>query len=294
MDTSLDLNAHLPATQGTKRGSDIDLDANNSDPTWVHNLGHADKEVWQETENHSPAQNKNYEKHIEMIYPPQSKRRVSDNSKWLDDDEPLMRAWSQDPLFTFSELSQGDSQINNQSNSTAKDTSLSESCFFNGLRSKEAWGVAATTSTQKHIYSSPLNSDKENTKLAPFKSAIKHLNSNLRCAHPSSPPKYIPVHQQKKEESQFTRTKLRSSPMKRSHPWKAGDEDSLAMLFTQDSEGCTVIAHGSVRGRSPLKDQSNIHAGMSVTSAHKSLLEEEEEDEILFTQDSQGNLVIKH
>lgn len=238
-----------------------------------------------------------------MILSPQSKRRVFANSSLLDDDEPRLRAWSQDPLFTFSDYSPGESNLKEQNNSTVKDISHSEFQFFNSFQSEEAWGahldVAATTSTQKslkHINSSLLDDDKENAKFAPFKSPNKHRTSNLKCAHSPSPQKYIPVHPQEKapkEESQLTWTKPRSSPVKRTQlPCKAEDEDSLAMLFTQDSEGFRVIAHRGTRGRSPLKDHSNINTGMSEMSACKSLPEEEEE--MLFTQDSQGNVVIKH
>uniref|UniRef100_A0A669D182 Uncharacterized protein n=1 Tax=Oreochromis niloticus TaxID=8128 RepID=A0A669D182_ORENI len=102
-----------------------------------------------------------------------------------------------------------------------------------------------------------------------------------------------------KEESsafQIKRTKLISSPLKRRMPQQRSrelDEDSLATLFTQDSEGFRVIAHRGLDTRSPLKDQSNV--SMGVVSAYKFLPEEEEEDEeMLFTQDSQGNVVIKH
>lgn len=223
-----------------------------------------------------------------MIASPQSKRRVFANSSLLDDDEPRLRAWSQDPLFTFSEYSPGESNLKEQNNSTVKDISHSESQFFNSFQSEEAWGAHLDVA----------DDDKENAKFAPFKSPNKHRTSNLKRAHSPSPPKYIPVHPQEKaptEESQLTWTKPRSSPVKRTQlSCKAEDEDSLAMLFTQDSEGFRVIAHGGTRGRSPLKDHSNVNAGMSRMSACKSLPEEEEEEEMLFTQDSQGNVVIKH
>lgn len=299
------LNSHSPATRGTKRSRDIDLEVNSSEPARVHNLGGEtvnEEDFWQEqTENHKPAPNKNYE---EMIHSPQSKRRVFANSSLLDDDESRLRAWSQDPLFTFSDYSQGESTLKEQNNSTVKDICHSESQFFNSLQSEEAWGVhldaAATTSTQKslkHINSSPLDDDKENANFAPFKSPKKHRTSNPKVAPTHPLPKYIPEHPQKKapkEESQLAWIKPSSSPVKRTQlSCKAEDEDSLAMLFTQDSEGFRVIAHGGTRGRSPLKDHSNFNAGvMSRMRARKSLPEEEEE--MLFTQDSQGNVVIKH
>lgn len=296
------LNSHSPATRGTKRSRDIDLEVNSSEPARVHNLGSKtvnEEEFWQEqTENHKPAPNKNDE---EMIHSPQSKRRVFANSSLLDDDECRLRAWSQDPLFTFSDYSQGESTLKEQNNSTEKD--ICHSQFFYSLQSEEAWGVhldaAATTSTQeslKHINSSPLDDDKENANIAPFKSPNKHRTSNPKVAHTPPLPKYIPEHPQKKapiEESQLVWIKPSSSPVKRTQlSCKAEDEDSLAMLFTQDSEGFRVIAHGGTRGRSPLKDHSNINAGVSRVRARKSLPEEEEE--MLFTQDSQGNVVIRH
>lgn len=293
-------NAHSPATRGTKRSCEDDEEANNSEYAWFHNLDrkNVEPEVWQEqTENRTPAPNRNTDNQLEFIQSPQSKRRVSVNSLLLDDNDRL-GAWSQDPLFTFSEYSQAESNPIEQNNSTAKDLSPSESCFFNS-QSEEQWDVhldvAAKTSTQKslkHSYSSLPDDDKEN-KFALFTSPNKHLtySSYRKCTAPPSPTKYVSAHPQGKVESQFTRPKPRSSPIKRAHlSCKVVDEDSLSMLFTQDSEGFRVIAHGNTPGRDPLKDQSNTNAGMSRMSAHKSMLEEE----MLFTQDSQGNLVIKH
>ncbi|XP_073677555.1 uncharacterized protein [Garra rufa] len=73
--------------------------------------------------------------------------------------------------------------------------------------------------------------------------------------------------------------------------------ETLATLFTQDSEGFCVIAHRDQHLRSPLKDQSNLSVGKDYensTSASCLEKEEESEPEMLFTQDSEGNLVIKH
>lgn len=277
--------AHSPATRGTKRRREIDLETKNCEPAWLHILeGKSvdEAEVWQEkTGNPTRAHDRN----LKMIQSPQSKQRFPINFLLLDENEPPLRAWSQDPLFTFSECSQGEPYLKEQNNFTEKDLSPSE-----------AWCVhldgAATTSTQKslkHSYSSPL--DDEENKFAPFSSPNKHstYSSYRKCA----PTQHIPVHPQKMVDSQFTRPKPRSSPIKRTHlSCKVVDEDSLAMLFTQDSEGFRVMAHRSTKERSPLKDQSNINPGMSRMSSRKSLLEEEEE--MLFTQDSQRNLVIKH
>uniref|UniRef100_A0A3P9NMM5 Aurora kinase A and ninein interacting protein n=1 Tax=Poecilia reticulata TaxID=8081 RepID=A0A3P9NMM5_POERE len=86
----------------------------------------------------------------------------------------------------------------------------------------------------------------------------------------------------------------RGSPLKKRQKCKEADEDSLATLFTQDSEGFRVIAHRGLQTRSPLKDQSNLSTGL--VRSYKPIEEEEvdEDDEMLFTQDSQGNMVIKH
>lgn len=77
------------------------------------------------------------------------------------------------------------------------------------------------------------------------------------------------------------------SPKKRASAETAGE--TLAALFTQDSEGFCVIAH---RDQQPLKDKhySNTLSDAPVVTEE----EEEEEEEMLFTQDSEGNMVIKH
>lgn len=85
---------------------------------------------------------------------------------------------------------------------------------------------------------------------------------------------------------------------------KSGDEvsgtemagDSHARLFTQDSEGFCVIAH---RDQNPRKDHSlSMEKDCWNSASGKSLDKEDEESdldsEMLFTQDSEGNMVIKH
>nr|XP_015213223.1 PREDICTED: aurora kinase A and ninein-interacting protein [Lepisosteus oculatus]XP_015213225.1 PREDICTED: aurora kinase A and ninein-interacting protein [Lepisosteus oculatus] len=80
-----------------------------------------------------------------------------------------------------------------------------------------------------------------------------------------------------------------------------------AMLFTQDSQGNRVIAHrGCPRrmGRSPLKDRTSwtqrgweSPAKISrpwLREDSRSSLDSDSEAELLFTQDSEGNMVIKH
>ncbi|XP_061616400.1 aurora kinase A- and ninein-interacting protein [Phyllopteryx taeniolatus] len=66
------------------------------------------------------------------------------------------------------------------------------------------------------------------------------------------------------------------------------DEDSLARMFTQDSDGFRVIAHRF--RRSPLKNRNDVITSATMKPA-KTLFDVED---ALFTQDSQGNVVIKH
>lgn len=122
---------------------------------------------------------------------------------------------------------------------------------------------------------------------------------------PASPIKNVPT-------SPFKR-QLISSPAKcrlkekyTFSPKKSGKElantviagETLATLFTQDSEGFCVIAHRDQHSRSPLKDQNNLCVGNdygnSPSAASLEKAEEESEPEMLFTQDSEGNMVIKH
>ncbi|XP_016136938.1 uncharacterized protein [Sinocyclocheilus grahami] len=76
--------------------------------------------------------------------------------------------------------------------------------------------------------------------------------------------------------------------------------ETFATLFTQDSEGFCVIAHRDKHLRSPLRDQSNLSVGKdygnspSAASLGKEEEESDLEPEMLFTQDSEGNMVIKH
>ncbi|XP_061677114.1 aurora kinase A- and ninein-interacting protein [Syngnathoides biaculeatus] len=77
-----------------------------------------------------------------------------------------------------------------------------------------------------------------------------------------------------------------SPPKKR--PRQRDREDSLAPMFTQDSDGFRVIAHRF--RRSPLKKRDGVNTCAKSKPA-KTLFDAED---ALFTQDSQGNLVIKH
>lgn len=312
------LTAPTSVPSGTKRGREIDPDLHSSevgvDPEWKsENV--SDAAVWQE----HAARHEFEEEQFEEINPPQCKRRLTATSSLAGDSQPLPQAWSQDPLFTYSQYSEGELYPTNQKNTTAKNFSDSEPSFFNSLHSEEAFGVhmdvEIRTSTQKsfkHFNSSQVDDEKENSRFASCKSPSKHSilshieplsNHNSTEPKTASPRKHIQMQPWRKadkedcHDSQFKWIKHSSSAVKKSAPQQsctAVDEDSLAMLFTQDSEGFRVIAHRGLQARSPLKDQSNIIPGMTRTHAYKSLVEEDEEDEMLFTQDSQGNLVIKH
>ena len=295
----------------TKRRREIDLDFGNTEPGVDHeweSKNVPEEAVYQEqTASHTPSQ-KMYcefeEEQFKEIHPPQSKRRLTVTSCLPFDSQPLPQAWSQDPLFTCSQYSE--------------DINDSEPSFLNSLQSEDAFGihvdVEARTSTQKSFkhFHSPQGDEKENSSFLSSKLPRKHSTlpqteplSNHKWAKPKtpSPRKHIPVHLWKKadknddHDSQFKWTRPSYSPLKKREPqpsYTAPDEDSLAVLFTQDSEGFRVIAHRGLQSRSPLKDQSNISTGTVRASAYKALVEEEEEDEMLFTHDSQGNLVIKH
>lgn len=295
-----------------------------ADHEWEsENVTEPEAAVWQERAvSHTSSQNmccELEEDQFEDINPPQSKRRLTATSSLAGDSQPVPQAWSQDPLLTCSQYSDGGFYATDQKNTTAKNFSDSEPSFLNSLQSEEAFGIRmeaeGKTSTQKsfkHFHSSQMDDEKENSRFLSSKSPskrsallhIEHL-SNHKWTEPktASPRKHFPVRPWKKadkeesQDSQFKWTKPSRSPLKKQAPQqscRAVDEDSLAMLFTQDSEGFRVIAHRGLQARSPLKDQSNMSNVTARTRAYKSLVEEDEEDEMLFTQDSQGNLVIKH
>lgn len=88
-------------------------------------------------------------------------------------------------------------------------------------------------------------------------------------------------------------------------PKKSGKEltetvgETFATLFTQDSEDFCVIAHREQHLRSILRDQSNLSVGQDYGNSPSAAAFEKEEEsdlepEMLFTQDSEGNMVIKH
>ncbi|XP_029299800.1 uncharacterized protein aunip [Cottoperca gobio] len=314
------LTAPTPVVSGTKRRRKIDLemfDLYNCEPGV--DSGWKSENESEEVESQTPSQNMYCEfedDQLEEINPPQSKRRLTAASSWTGDSQPLPQAWSQDPLLTFSQYSEDEFYPTNKKNTTAKNLSNSEPSFL--LQSEDSSDiqidVGDRTSTQKSLkpfHSRQMDDEKENSTFVSSKSLRKHSTlshieplSNHKWTEPrsASPQKHIPVQLLKKAdneeilESQFKWTKPSSSPLKKraTQPFcREVGEDSLAMLFTQDSEGFRVIAHRGLQARSPLKDQSNKSSALVRTSAYKSLVEEEEE-EMLFTQDSQGNMVIKH
>uniref|UniRef100_A0A4W4GAB0 Uncharacterized protein n=1 Tax=Electrophorus electricus TaxID=8005 RepID=A0A4W4GAB0_ELEEL len=133
---------------------------------------------------------------------------------------------------------------------------------------------------------------------APVKTMDKE---NSRSTSPLQHVKHLPLKQQfspspAKLFSDF-KVKYCRSP-KKSVKESLGDEgDSLAMLFTQDSEGFRVIANRSKWVRCPLKDCTNSTEGIDYSDIPKPMEREENTDlepEMLFTKDSQGNMVIKH
>lgn len=306
--------APTSVASGTKRKHEMDIDSHDSEPGMAHDgrSENVPEEVWQEqTTHHTHSQSKCCE--LEETNPPRSKRRLSTASSLQYDSQPLPQAWSQDPLFTYSQYSDDEFCLNNLKNISSTDLSGSEPCHSNSLKSEmdycDRMYLESKTSTQiyKNSDSSEEQSDKENSifssSLSPSKNSIllpiEHF-SNPKWTEPKSAShlKHIPANLWNKTDkhesfdSQCKWPKPNISPIKKSQlSCKSVDEGSLSMMFTQDSEGFQVIAHRCLPARTPLKDQSNIITGTARTTAYKSVVEE---DEMLFTQDSQGNLVISH
>lgn len=257
------------------------------------------------------------EEQFQEINPPERKRRLIEPSSLPDDSQPVPLASSQDPLITYSQDSNVESNPTNQKYTTAKDLNDCETSSLNSVQSEEAFvfrmDMEGRTSTQKPFELSQRDDEKENGRSWSSFSPSKHplfsqprtlTNRTWTEPEPESPLKHIQEHLWEKADtedithSQAKWAKPRSSPLKKRATQRQVievDEDSLAMLFTQDTEGFRVIAHRGRQVRSPLKDQSNLHTGTTGrSSAHKCLVEEDEDEEILLTQDSQGYMVIKH
>ncbi|XP_007245810.3 aurora kinase A and ninein-interacting protein [Astyanax mexicanus] len=137
-----------------------------------------------------------------------------------------------------------------------------------------------------HTQWSPVKrKDKENCR----PTSPKHTTacSPLKILTTSSPAKSI-----------FQKARRNQSPKKSIKESLESEQDSIAMLFTQDSEGFRVIANRSKQTRCPLKDRTNSTENRENWNlpSGKSLETEDSdsEPEMLFTQDSQGNMVIKH
>lgn len=263
--------------------------------------------VWQEpTGDPSPSQSEQCEEESEICVP-QRKRRFMTASLLPGETHHSLKAWSQDPLFSYSQCTEeafdlSDKEIKRTKNFSALVPGLSDS-----LQSETTFGLhladAETTSTQKslkQIPSSMVDSEKENRGCSFSPSPKKHVvRSRI------DPLKYGAQQQNKADrekniDSQFEWKTPWTSPLKKLKLYcktddDDDDDDSFATLFTQDSEGFRVIAHRGLQERSPLKDQSNMsRAARSVRSISSKPLVEDDEYEMLFTQDSQGNLVIKH
>ncbi|XP_035476562.2 aurora kinase A and ninein-interacting protein [Scophthalmus maximus] len=321
--------APTPVASGTKRRRATCLEKPDSEPgveqEWVNeNVTEPEATLWQEQGGATltPSHNmhcQSEEEQPEEFDPPQSKRMFPDTSSLPDDSQPLPLAWSQDPLLAYSQYSDSEFDLTNQKHTIAKNFNDPEPSFLNSLQSEDSIGFQMplkgrtwTQKSTKYFHSSQLEDEKENSgylfcnspsKHSPF-SHIEPL-SNHEWTEPktASPRKHTKDQLRSKADkgesciSQFKWTKPSSSPLKKralKQQSREADDDGLAMLFTQDSEGFRVIAHRALQGRSPLKDPSNLSTGVVRSNAHKSLVVEDGEDEMLFTQDSQGNMVIKH
>lgn len=319
--------ASVPAASGTKRRREGSLEESDSNADVDHNwkskkVTEPKATMWQEKGEASDAPTRNTcfeseEDEWEGFNPRQGKKRCTDTTLPVES-QPPPQAWSQDPLLTYSQYSDSESSQTDHMNTTEKNSVDSEPSFLNSLQSEEVFGfqmdLMGRTSTQKsfqHLRSSQAGDDKENSVLysqSPSKRSSFTNTENLpnhKWTKPktASPRKHTTDQlwgTADKEErciSQFKWTKPSSSPLKTRAPSRQQsrevDEDSLALLFTQDSVGFRVIAHRGPQVRSPLKDQSNVNTGTVRASSYKSYVDDEE-DEILFTQDSQGNMVIKH
>ncbi|KAM6974150.1 uncharacterized protein aunip [Tautogolabrus adspersus] len=313
------LTAPIPLTSGTKRRREIDhYSEAGRDHEKCETATDSEAAVClEQTESYTPSQSVycEFEKQFEEINPTLGKKRLIETTSLPEDSQALPHVWSQDPLLTCSQYTEVDSGLTYQKNKAEENLSDSEPSFLNSLQSEEAFGarMESRTSTQKAFNSSQMDDEKENSRFLSTKSSSNHStfsyngsHSNHKQKEPKTalPLKNSPSHmwikpeREESSDSQFKWRKLSVSPCKkrsRMQSCRAVDEDSLAMLFTQDSEGLRVIAHRGLKARSPLTDQSNRSSGVvsTCTSAFKSV-EEDEEDEMLFTQDSQGNMVIKH
>ncbi|XP_034016394.1 uncharacterized protein LOC117501589 [Thalassophryne amazonica] len=254
----------------------------------------------------------------EEINPPERKRRIT-RSSMQNDSHTLRQGSSQDVPFTWSKPCDRKLENDDLENTfyltqqkytmeeDLRDSQQSEA-GFRAILDEE--GRTSSQKALKQLFSSQV--DDKNSHTLSSKSPKKH--SLLSHVEPfsyqtwtepktASPRKYVPEQLWKKADrkenlgSQCKRTNRSLSKLRKQVPEQPGrdsDEDSLDMLFTQDSEGFRVIAHRSQHPRSPFKDQTNLTVGSVRCKSPFKICVEDDEDEILFTQDSQGNMVIKH
>ncbi|KAL4629759.1 aurora kinase A and ninein-interacting protein [Arapaima gigas] len=199
------------------------------------------------------------------------------------------------PGYFFTQDSEGNRVLAHQS--TFTDRTKSDGFLLDDLGHEVFWGTLqgdAHTSTQRRQRFPSLRSKKEGKENDPFAGAWR---SGSMLGSPLKQTSYS-------FSSQYSKKGSCLSPRK-AGPLCLQEEagDSYAMLFTQDSQGQRVIAHRSFQPRSPLKDQTNWASCKDVgsripTPAFNTLLGEDEDEDLdsgmLFTQDSQGNMVIKH
>lgn len=252
----------------------------------------------------------NYEfedKESEECHLPQNNTRHTEPSLSPDASRLPFHTWSQDSPFTCSQFPESEFDPSDKSY-IKKNLKNSERSFLDSPESEDVFGsltgVEGRTSTQTPDKLHPqVEDEKENSRSDSFNSPKKKYSlphRGLLPDHKRAEPKSASP--RKHTDGRWnsagyfdSRTKLSSSPLQKPQQQnRKADENSWAALFTQDSEGFRVIAHRGPPTRSPLKDQSNVSSGGVRSCSYKPEEEDEEEDEMLFTQDSQGNMVIKH
>lgn len=277
----------------TKQGAGSSLQKANLDECGVAH--EQESKRFTETGQLSPFLDETEEEMAEDFKPPPSKKRLVEKPLLLENSEAPPQAWSQDPLFNCDQYSESQIYQTEANFTTPKCLNGAEMAFFDGLRSEDAFGsvmdVKGRTSTQKPVFTSSISEDEEDDRANGSKSrrsTASHFKSNCKQSETENI-----LHQKQTDKSTDSwRTKTTSLPLEKYLGSTEPDENTMANLFTQDSEGFRVISHRGRQTRSPLRDHSNLVTGMVRTC--KSFQEEDDDEEMLFTQDSQGNLVIRH
>lgn len=229
----------------------------------------------------------------------QSDTNFIDTSSFPGDSQPPPQAWSQDPLFTLTQYTESEFTQSSQKTNHSEITLPGEDTFELQINGRKK------TSTQNSLTPSSfyLEDEKENSRCLsschlPFSQNQTLSTQELLKSKTVSAGKQTinPLEESvvPSPMSLFRKRTLSSSPLKKQgkrQQSRCEDENSLSALFTQDSEGLRVIAHRQWQPRSPLKE-SNASTRAVRKCVQSTLLAEE--DEMLFTQDSQGNMVIKH